>query len=87
MTLGLTNGNNNFGMVSGVYNASGSYALGQSFSAYGKGYGGSGAEKSTADTWCGVTPDPTKSGLITKFSGLTLGTVNSKKLGSFYIRY
>ena len=35
----------------------------------------------------GVTTDPTKSGLITKFSGLTLGTVPSEKLGSFYIRY
>lgn len=34
-----------------------------------------------------VTPDPTKSGLITKFSGLTLGTVPSEKLGNFYIHY
>lgn len=35
----------------------------------------------------GVTSDPAKSGLIAKFSGLTLGTVPSKKLGNFYIRY
>lgn len=35
----------------------------------------------------GVTTDPTKSGLIAKFSGLTLGIVSSEKLGNFYIRY
>ena len=35
----------------------------------------------------GITSDSTKSGLITKFSGLTLGTVPSETLGSFYIRY
>ena len=39
------------------------------------------------NTPIGVTTDPNKSGLITKFSGLTLGTVPSKKLGNFYIRY
>ena len=35
----------------------------------------------------GVTTDPLKSGLITTFSNLTLGTVPSEKLGGFYIRY
>ena len=34
-----------------------------------------------------ITTDPTKSGLIATFSGLTLGTVPSEKLGNFYIRY
>lgn len=35
----------------------------------------------------GLVTDPTKSGLIATFSGLTLGTVASKRLGNFYIRY
>lgn len=41
----------------------------------------------TRGTTIGVTADPAYSGLITKFSGLTLGTIPSKKLGNFYIRY
>ena len=35
----------------------------------------------------GLSSDPSKSGLIASFSGLTLGTIPSEKLGNFYIRY
>ena len=35
----------------------------------------------------GVTSDGSKSGMVVTFSGLTLGTIPSKKLGGFYIRY
>lgn len=86
MTLGFTNGTYNFGLA-----VNGSNGNSDTFwtNAYGKPVGTIGA--SYVDTpnksSMGVTADPAKSGLITKFSGLTLGTVPSEKLGNFYIRY
>lgn len=35
----------------------------------------------------GLVTDPTTSGLVTIFSGLTIGTVTSEKLGNFCIHY
>ena len=35
----------------------------------------------------GLSSDPSKSGLIASFSGLTLGTIPPKKLGYYYIHY
>ena len=85
MSLGFTNSNLNLALGSG-YNGNGFVIAGQP--GYGKPVGTityqGGATNSKS---MGVTTDPTKSGLITKFSGLTLGTVPSKKLGNFYIRY
>lgn len=83
MTLGLTNGTNNYGL---------SGWGGDSFTVvktaiYGTPYGSTGGGSANHDLSLGVTTDPTKSGLIATFSGLTLGTVPSEKLGGFYIRY
>lgn len=38
-------------------------------------------------TIVGVTSNPSYSGLVAKLSGVALGTVASKKLGNFYIKY
>ena len=81
MTLGLSNGTNNAGLVSGTF------GLSNSESAYGQPISSTTSNGTNYNGNFGVTTDPTKSGLITKFAGLTLGTVTSEKLGSFYIRY
>ena len=87
MTLGLTVGSTlTYGLATdGRPNRLSAYTT-----AYGKPIptsGLSGGEYPDANKAVGVITDPTKSGLIAKFSGLTLGTVPSEKLGSFYIRY
>ena len=84
--MGLTNGNVNAGLAFKHY-AGGFHCNRTSL------YGKSVTSTSQGDFdnsivgALGITPDPTKSGLITKFAGLTLGTVTSEKLGNFYIRY
>ena len=86
ITLGFTNGAVNGGLCCDTATINNRY-FEPSF------YGASVSESTSGNNGpyiyghIGVTPDPTKSGLITKFSGLTLGTVTSKKLGNFYIRY
>ena len=35
----------------------------------------------------GVTTDPDKSGIVAVLPSTTIGTVTSKELGSFYIKY
>lgn len=84
MTLGLTDGISNYGILG----RTDMYGLQSRTDCYGQniGYGQTSVSDSAYKT-LGVTTDPTKSGLITKFSGLTLGTVPSEKLGNFYIRY
>lgn len=85
MSLGFTNSNLNLALGSG-YNGNGFVIAGKP--GYGKPVGTITNEGGAANSKSmGVTTDPTKSGLITKFSGLTLGTVPSEKLGNFYIRY
>ena len=83
MTLGFTDGTTLTGSLIG-----GSGYINLDTGRYGKNIGlsYSGSSLSSNKT-VGITADPTKSGLIAKFSGLTLGTVPSEKLGSFYIRY
>ena len=86
MTLGLTNGKN---VNSGIYFNNNSRAIFPSSQSYGMSLPNTnGADTPYSNTTVlGVTTDPTELGLITKFSGLTLGTVPSEKLGNFYIRY
>ena len=86
MTLGFTDNVSNFGMHTNT-NTANPYAI-IGTGDYGKDIGVAGSDSYiTRSTTIGVTADPTKSGLIAKFSGLTLGTVPSKKLGNFYIHY
>ena len=83
MSLGLTEGTHY-----GSLNSNSQGALVEGRDGYGQPVGSSNAGLTfTTKKSLGVTTDPAKSGLIAKFSGLTLGTVKSKKLGSFYIRY
>ena len=89
MTLGLTNGAQNLGMYAGQPTY-GNGLVSNTGTTYGSPVGStrdSNGVVNTALTTVGVTADPAYSGLITKFSGLTLGTVPSEKLGNFYIRY
>ncbi len=75
MSLGLTNGANNFGLITGaVADAEGnSYYLGNSANAYGGEIGGTGSTKSPSiDVWSGITTDPTKSGIETSSQDLYL---------------
>ena len=83
MTLGLTNGTNNYGL---------SGWGGDSFSVvktgiYGTPYGSTGGGSANHDLSLGVTKNSTKSGLIATFSDLTLGTVDSMKIGCYVIKY
>ena len=85
MALGLTSGDAEAGMF-----MSKSAGLNANLVSYGinlPAQASSGSTSLSANNILGVTTDPAKSGLITKFSGLILGTVPSEKLGSFYIRY
>lgn len=84
-TLGLTNGSLNVGLQG--YVSSTIAFLTNNTSLYGTSIGTSVGSGGPVTNSVGITTDPTKSGIIAKFSGLTLGTVNSKKLGNFYIRY
>jgi hypothetical protein len=75
MTLGLTNGTDNFGLVTGgtAGDSSKTYYLVNSADGYGGQIGGKGATKSPSiDIWSGVTTDPTKSGIETSSNGLKL---------------
>lgn len=84
MTLGLTNGTSNAGLARNN-NYLKPY---KSLFNVNIGIAASGSVLDSNDNkGLGVTTDPTKSGLITKFSNLTIGTIPSEKLGSFYIRY
>ena len=88
MTLGLTTGTTNFGLNQGGDNHTNTGVLLAGYTgSYGTNVGTYPTGNVTPTGNTGITTDPTKSGLITKFSGLTLGTVPSEKLGSFYIRY
>lgn len=83
MTVGWTDGAHNAGTSTGQNGT-----LVQS-SNYGVvvGTAHSMASSLTQARMIGITKDPTKSGLVVTFSGLTLGTVASEKLGNFYIHY
>ena len=87
MALGTTNGLINAGLV---YNPNASIAADYMQPAYGTNVGTS---ITTTGSYpyniqsIGVTTDATKSGLIARLSGVTLGTVSSMKLGYYYIRY
>lgn len=85
MTLGLTNGTQNFG-IAGYTGSNQAY---MSPDTYGKNIGDNVSPSGLSKNWLGVgiTSDPNNSGIITTFSGLTLGTVASEKLGNFYIHY
>lgn len=73
MSLGLTNGTDNFGLITGAAVSNQTYYLGQSADAYGGEVGGKGATKSLSlDTWSGVTTDSEKSGIETSSNGLKL---------------
>lgn len=75
MTLGLTDGTNNFGLLTGgtAGDSSKTYYLVNSTDAYGGEIGGKGATKSpSTDIWSGVTTDPTKSGIETSTQNLLL---------------
>jgi hypothetical protein len=74
MTLGLTDGTRNFGLITNVGNAGGRFYLGQSNNAYGSIEGqASGANSyDNPDTTAGITTDPTKSGIVTDNSNLYL---------------
>lgn len=94
IALGLTNGTLTGGLQTMKYKSNvtraGEILLG--YANVGKQVGSSGRDEGndpefSSYTVVGVTSDSTKSGLIAKFSGLTLGTIPSEKLGSFYIRY
>lgn len=82
MTLGLTDGTYNFGIISDNGSETNTVT-----GIYNKNIGFSSWTKEVVAKGIGVTTDPTKSGLIAPLLGLTLGTVPSEKLGNFYIRY
>ena len=79
MTLGLTNGSDYAGL--------GMYTL-QTTDGYGKNVGASASQYviSTYKT-IGVTPDPTKSGVIASLSEVDIGEVSSVKLGKYILKY
>ena len=82
MTLGLTDGKNNFGLKNT------SSALATRTDTYGLPVGSTASGTSgSSHVTLGVSTNSAKSGLIAKLSGVTLGTVASKKLGNFYIKY
>ena len=85
--MGITDGKNTFGLGTGIQSLS---VTGLSLRNYGINVGTENSAFAIPNpmyTSLGVTQDPTKSGLIATFSGLTIGTVASEKLGNFYIRY
>ena len=79
MTLGLTNGSDYAGL--------GMHTL-QTTNGYGKNVGASASQYgiSTYKT-IGVTPDPTKSGIVASLNGIDIGAVNSLKLGKYVLKY
>lgn len=74
MTLGLTDGTRNFGLITNVGNAGGRFYLGQSNNAYGsiKGQASGANSYDNPDITAGITTDPTKSGIETSSNGLKL---------------
>ena len=74
MTLGLTNGTDNYGLITGaLVGTDDRYYLGQSSAGYGQSIGNHTAgTKATLDISTGITTDPTKSGIETSDSGLYL---------------
>ena len=91
MTLGLTDGINTFPVFTALVNTSSGFLQSRgdynNYTNLNQAVPAGQSPYPTDQRPIGITTDPAKSGLITKFSGLTLGTVNSEKLGSFYIRY
>ena len=88
MTLGMTNGTNDFSVY--IYNAVNNNYLswGPADSAgqlVGKAY--TSGHSSPAKVNIGVTTDPTKSGVVTSLSGINIGEVNSTKLGKYILKY
>ena len=87
LTLGLTNGTNQFGLASAsMYGTNADtlvYSTNQGSSVGDTPYIAPFAQNKNV----GITQDPSKSGLIAQLSDIALGTVPSKKLGNFYIKY
>ena len=87
MSLGLTNGTNNgtlynygnnksqYGVIAGSGN---NLAIGTYFGAGGM---------FPLNRAIGVMSDPSQSGLVTNFSDLNIGGVNSIKLGKYILKY
>ena len=85
MTLGMSNNSLNLSLIGDLGS---SRVVSTSSNVYGEPVGTIGSHtNTTVAASLGVTTDATKSGLIVIFSGLTLGTITSLKLGNYYIRY
>ena len=87
--LGITSGSSNFGLVIGNMYGSNVATLDVT-SNYGSSVGKSAASVSWpqgSKITAGVTTDSTKSGIVAKLSGINVGTVNSKKLGKYIVKY
>ena len=84
MTLGITNGTTNYGWES----ASNGYP-GVNSSHYGwrLGQGVPGTTNGASDRLYGITTDPAKSGIVTSLDNLSIGEVNSMKLGKYILKY
>ena len=83
--MGFYNGSSNFGTIG---SSQARYLL-LSTTAYGGTVGSKPSTSTTnaSDKNVGVTTDPTKSGMVATFSGITLGTIASLQLGKFCIKY
>lgn len=90
MSLGLTDGKNQYGLATfGAPNVGNGINISYSnFSGktlpYNTGAWGSGLPNSSA---AGVSSDSTKSGLIASFSNISIGNLNSLKLGKYILKY
>lgn len=84
MSLGLTNGTENFGL-SALTNH---YTLSYIDNAYGVPIQNIGITTGLAKQGvAGITGDPTKSGIAASFSNIIIGNINSVKLGKYLVRY
>lgn len=91
MTLGITNGAYQYGLMALIpTNSSGiQRTLSGSTSLVNKPNGNktSGGSLPNASVGYGVSTDPTKSGIIANLNGINIGDVNSIKLGKYIIKY
>ena len=86
ISLGLTNGTKNYGLAFNTTTVGKTIAA---ESAYGatipSNYSGAAYPPNLNNL--SVTTDGSKSGLVTSFSNIEIGTITSEKFGSYYIRY
>lgn len=83
----MTDGRNNLGMYSLGANVYGSFTAGANIFGGNVGTSVWSPNRPTFDVLIGVTPDPTKSGIVASLSGISVGEINSLKLGKYILKY